>query len=114
MQSRIPVVTTPQPDHQSLIIELVPLILFGFGAMILDLFDIPGAIECKSLLTNGTYEDLYTNHTQLRDVRDEAITDYNLIEAYAILKGTYIAIQVSRKIPKLIHELASKEFRDTL
>ena len=98
MQIRIPVVTTPQPDHQSLIIELVPLILFGFGAMILDLFDIPGAIECKTLLANSTYEDLYTNHTQLSDVRDEAITDYNLIEAYAILKGTYIAIQVSWKL----------------
>lgn len=86
--------TTPHHDQPTLAIHLPALILFGFGSIILGLFDIPGSIQCKAILNNNT-AILGNASAELNSTWAGVLEEYSLIESLAIVKGTYIAIQVS-------------------
>ena len=81
-----------QADQSTLVIHLPSMILFGFGAIILDLFEIPGSIECRHVLHHN--HSLKESNSSLSEAWDQVDLNYRLTVAYAYIKGTYIAFQV--------------------
>lgn len=74
------------------LISYAPLTIFGFCAILLDVvFEAPGAINCISVLDQADWKNASEiTISSLRGVRNH----YNLIVAYAIIKGVCIALQV--------------------
>ena len=81
-----------QADQSTLVIHLPSVILFGFGAIILDLFEIPGSIECRHVLHHNL--SLKESNSSLSEAWDQVDLNYTLTVAYAYIKGKYIAFQV--------------------
>lgn len=73
----------------------IPLFLFGFLAILLDMvFEFPGAVTCLELNFNTT--SWRKAHGDLAKILDEVDTYYRLIVAYGILKAVCLILLVSR------------------
>ena len=89
--------TIAHTDQKTLIVHLTPLVLLGFGAVLLDMFNLPPAFECRSKLSA-------LNISGTVSIR-ESIHKYDLTIAYALVKGLYIAVQVNACTCNRINEI---------
>ena len=86
-----------EPDHDLGFEHILPSLVFGFGAIIQSVLQIPGTMECNAVLNNSTVY-LPAGYDKLNDAWNEVHSLYGQIIPYSFLKALFIALQVSQNL----------------
>ena len=86
-----------EPNHQLGFEHILPSLIFGFGAIIQSVLDIPGTLDCDIILNNNTVH-MPAGYDKLNDAWTEVNLLYKQIIPYSFIKATFIGLQVKRAI----------------
>ena len=86
-----------EPNHQLGFEHILPSLVFGFGAIIQSVLDIPGTLDCDMVLNNNTVY-MPAGYDKLNDAWTEVHLLYKQIIPYSFIKATFIGLQVKRAI----------------
>ena len=83
-----------EPNHHLGFEHILPSLVFGFGAIIQSVMDLPGTMDCVIILNNNTVY-MPAGYDKLNDAWTEVHLLYEQIIAYSLIKAAFIGLQVN-------------------